>query len=70
MEQKTKGQKGKKGKAPDKRPARKKYWLSRALEKNKVKQIMRYSSMSYAAALEYWRTLRQKRIPAGFIKGT
>ena len=36
------GHSSKKGKMPDKRPARSKYWACRALEKRKVKQIMRY----------------------------
>ena len=57
----------KKSKRPDGRPSRKKYWASRHLEQNKVKNLMRHCGMTRANALVFWRKVRTTRIPANYI---
>ena len=42
-------------------PARLRYWSSRSLEKNKVKNLMRHNGMTRAKALAYWREHRKGR---------
>jgi hypothetical protein len=60
-------QRGKKSKKPDKRPARLRYWLSRHLERNKVRRLMKYCGMTKQQALDYWNTHRQGRVKDGYI---
>jgi hypothetical protein len=55
-------------KRPDKRPARIRYWMKRQLEKNKVKNLVRYCKMTADKALGFWRKRRTTRMPDGFIK--
>jgi tRNA 2-selenouridine synthase SelU len=57
---------GKKSKSKDNRPARVRYWLSRTLEKNKIKHLMR-NGYTRANALEFWQNKRQGRLKDGFL---
>jgi hypothetical protein len=59
---------GKKSKAPDKRPARKRSWAARKLEKRKVKNLMKSHKMTRAAALTFWNNNRKGRVPEGYLK--
>lgn len=53
---------GRKSKAPDKRPARDRYWKTHQLRKHKVRNIMRNdASLSYAKALKLWEAARGTR---------
>jgi len=61
---------GKRSKAPDNRPARKKYWASRKLEKNKVKNLMKSQGMSRAEATEFWNNTRKGRVKDGYLYRT
>ena len=55
-----------KSKAPDKRPARAKYWRERTLESRKVRRIMRSSGMTFKEATAHWATARgNRRTPWG-----
>lgn len=57
---KIEGKKNTKGrKAPDKRPARAKYWASGRLAERKIRRMMA-SGMSYFAALEQWEATRKR----------
>lgn len=66
---------GKKSKRPDERPARIRYWLSRRLEKRKVKRIMKShkdkngNPLSKFDATKLWREMRQGRVPKNFLRG-
>lgn len=59
---------GKRGKHPDTRPARVRYWMGRHLELNKVKNLMRCAGMTRADATAYWRKNRMMRIPDNFLR--
>ena len=70
---------GKKSKARDLRPARKRYWMKRTLEVRKVKHIMRgllnssdKGAVAYArckkAATKKWREDRKGRVPDEFLQ--
>jgi hypothetical protein len=59
---------GKKSKAPDNRPARKRYWLRRTLEMHKVKKMMRAYGLTEKQAIEAWRKVRKGRVPDMFMK--
>jgi hypothetical protein len=65
-------------KNPDARPAKKRYWASRKLEKHKVANLMKHCGMSKAEALRFWhegstnkeklgRGKRQGRVPTGYL---
>jgi hypothetical protein len=58
---------GKKSKAKDNRPARKRYWLKRTLEKNKIKNLMKYCKMSKEQAMKFWHSNRKGRVKDGFL---
>ncbi len=58
---------GKKSKSKDNRPARKKYWASRKLEKNKVKSLMKSQKMTRAEATTFWNNERKGRVPDGYL---
>ena len=51
----------KKSKRPDKRPAKIRYWMSKHLERNKVRNLMRHCGMTKAFATEFWQNARQNR---------
>lgn len=57
----------KKSKRPDKRPAKIRYWMSRHLERNKVKNLMK-SGYTKAEALKYWHSVRKGRVKDNFLK--
>lgn len=58
----------KKSKRRDERPARKRYWLRRTLEKHKVAHILRYrTEFEPGTALRHWRKVRQGRVPDGWL---
>ncbi len=58
---------GKKGKKPDKRPARARYWNGRHLEKNKVRHIMKAYGLSKEDARKRWNAERKTRVPASYV---
>ena len=58
---------GRRSKSPDKRPARVRYWMKRQLEKNKVKNLVKYCGMEADKALKFWRKHRQSRVPDRFF---
>ncbi len=60
-------QQKKKGKRPDKRAARKRYWNGRHLEKNKVKAMMKAYGLSKKDAMKRWHAERTTRVPTGFV---
>ena len=45
---------GKKGWRPDNRPARKRYWTRRTLEKRKVRRMMKAYGLTESKARERW----------------
>lgn len=49
-----------KGKKKDERPAKKKYWSSRALERNKVRNLIK-SGVPVESAKKLWYKMRQNR---------
>ncbi|KKM78026.1 hypothetical protein LCGC14_1364170 [marine sediment metagenome] len=53
---------GRRGKAPDDRPARARYWNTKQLEKHKVRNLVRCCGMDKAKATVYWRSVRKRRI--------
>jgi len=57
---------GKKAKKPDTRPARKRYWASRTLEKHKIKNLMK-GGMSKQQAYNHWHRVRKTRVPLGYL---
>jgi len=61
---------GKRSKAPDNRPARKKYWASRKLEKNKVKHLMKSQGITRSEATTFWNNVRKGRVPDGYLHQT
>ena len=52
---------GKKGKRPDDRPARKRYWNGKALERNKSRRVAKNTGEEVAEAVQLWRESRGKR---------
>ena len=58
---------GKKGKRKDARPARKRYWAGRHLEKNKVRHMMKAYGLTKKEAEKRWHAERQTRVPTGYI---
>lgn len=50
------------------KPSKTKYWDSRHLERNKVKGLMIGRGMTEKEATTYWRNVRYKRIPSGYIQ--
>ena len=60
---------GKRGKVPDGRPARARYWLKRSLEKNKIRNLMKHCGMSSEKAYVFWSKSRVGRVPLRFMKG-
>jgi hypothetical protein len=58
----------------DNRPARKKYWASRTLEKNKVKRILNNNQpkkkdgepMTKREVTEWWQSQRSSRVPDSY----
>jgi hypothetical protein len=59
----------KRSKAPDRRPARLRYWLGKHLQANKVKQLMRWG-MTKMDAIDYWQQHRKGRMKTSFEKKT
>jgi len=57
----------KKGKRPDNRPARKRYWLKRVLESRKIHNLMKYCGMTKQQAYNFWHRNRKTRVPDGYI---
>ena len=51
----------KKSKRPDKRSAKIRYWMSKHLERNKVRNLMRHCGMTKEFATEFWQNARQNR---------
>lgn len=62
-------QKQKKGKRPDNRPARKKYWITGRLARNKIRNMIRCGRMTFNAAVTAWESSRNRRLGKkhGFI---
>lgn len=58
---------GKKSKAPDNRPARKRYWARRTLETRKVGNLMDRCGMTKQAAYNRWHRERKGRVPTGYL---
>ena len=57
----------KKGKRPDARPARARYWSKRTLEKRKVRRLMRCNGFATEGeAKDHWREVRQGRCAFAF----
>jgi hypothetical protein len=52
---------GKKSKKPDNRPARKRYWSSRKLMANKVRNLVVHNGMNEVEAKDYWKKARSGR---------
>jgi hypothetical protein len=52
----------KKSKAPDKRPARQRYWQLGKLRKHKVRNLMRCCGMTEREASDHWREVRKGRM--------
>jgi hypothetical protein len=52
---------GKKGKRPDLRPARARYWQRGQLRKHKVRNLVRCCGLSVAAATRRWEETRKTR---------
>ncbi len=54
---------GKKSKRPDNRPARTRYWMSKHLRRNKIRNIMRSTNLTKEEATKLWLSSnRQGRI--------
>jgi len=51
----------KKSKRPDKRPARTRYWMSKHLERNKVRNLIKHCNMDKAFATTFWQESRNYR---------
>ncbi len=64
---KTAKRQGKKGKPTDKRPARKRYWAGRHLEKNKVRRMMKAYGLTKKDAEKRWHAERKTRVPTGYV---
>ncbi len=58
---------GKKGKRKDGRPARKRYWAGRHLEKNKIRRMMKAYGLTKKDAEKRWHAERKTRVPAGYV---
>ena len=58
---------GKRGKQPDKRPARKRYWNARHLEKTKIRCMMKAYGLSKKDALRRWHAERKTLVPLGYV---
>ncbi len=61
-EKAKKGQRAKRSKKPDNRPARARYWSSHKLEHHKVRNLVRHNGMTEHEARLFWREVRTKRI--------
>jgi hypothetical protein len=57
----------KKGKRPDKRPARLRYWMSGRLEERKIRNLMKYCGMSKQSAYKFWHNTRKGRVKDGIL---
>lgn len=55
-------------KGKTKKPSKERYWSARHLEQNKVKGLMKGRGMTEKEATTYWRNIRYKKIPSGFIQ--
>ena len=60
-------QQKKKGKPPDRRPARKRYWNGRHLERNKIRHMMKAYGLTKKEAEERWHAERRTRCPSGYV---
>ena len=58
-------QKLKTSKRTDDRPARKRYWTRRTLEKRKIKRMMKAYGLTEAKAKARWCAERKGRVPDG-----
>ena len=58
----------KKGKRPDKRPARLRYWMSGRLEERKIRNLMKYCGMSRQSAYKRWHNTRKGRVKDGILR--
>ncbi len=60
-----------KSKAPDKRPARERYWKRKTLQKRKTRRIARNMGITLAEALDIWlhhKTMGRKgRVKGGMV---
>ena len=56
----------KKSKRPISKPSKKRYWVSRRLEHNKVKKMMKAYGMTEKQATDAWNKCRKHRVPDGF----
>ena len=57
----NRAQKSKKGKQPDNRPARARYWRENRLEKHKINNLVRYNGFEDRnEASKYWHSVRQR----------
>lgn len=59
-------QQKKKGKRPDKSPARKRYWNGRHLERNKIRHMMKAYGLTKDEAKKRWNAERKTRVPVGY----
>lgn len=59
---------GKKAKRKDDRPARKRYWAGRHLEKNKTRHMRKAYGLTKKEAEIRWNAERETRVPAGFLQ--
>lgn len=58
---------GKKSKRYNKGPSRIRYWLSRRLEKKKIKMLMKHCGLTKEAATKRWHHERKGRVPDGYL---
>lgn len=58
---------GKKQKRRDARPARKRYWNGRHLEKTKIRHMMKAYGLTEPQAKKRWHAERKTRVPAGYV---
>ena len=61
---------GKKSKRRDSRPARLRYWLTRQLEKRKIRNLMKHCGMSKQSAYNFWHNNRKGRVKDGYLQKT
>ncbi len=64
---KTVKRQGKKGKPKDGRPARKRYWAGKHLEKTKIQHMMKAYGLNELQAKKRWHAERKTRVPAGYV---
>lgn len=58
---------GKRGKHTGGGPARKRYWASRHLERNKIRRMMKAYGLTQEEAKKRWHAERKTRTPTGYI---